>query len=308
MKVSVVIPVFESNRILDELFCRLKSVLGALGEDWEVIMVDDGSGDGSYEVMQKIRSSDKRLKIIQFVRNLGQHQATLCGLRYSSGEYVITMDDDLQQPPEEIPKILSKLGEGFDVVIGKIDDKKHSLFRNIGSRTIRLLSEIIVSKPKNLYLSSFKGFSRRAVNLVTRYKGAHPFLAALIFRSVPHSSVTNVDVEHAHRRHGEGGYNLLKLFRLSSYLVFLHSGIPFRSMLHWGTCLNVIGTISACSIAAGMKFSRHIAGRWYVAALLILFFFGNILLVIGLLGEYAVRADEKFRRHSEEIIYQKDIT
>ena len=116
-KISVVIPVFMSAQFLEELYRRLNNVLVNFGEAWEIIMVDDASTDGSYLVMQQLRAKDKRVKIIQLARNQGQHHATLCGLKSSSGKYVITLDDDLQNPPKEFPKILHKLEERFNAVI-----------------------------------------------------------------------------------------------------------------------------------------------------------------------------------------------
>lgn len=226
--VSVVIPVFISAQTLNELFERLMAVLNSYSQDWEIIMVDDASTDRSYDVMQKLRATDKRVKIIQLANNFGQHHATLCGLRYASGKYVITMDDDLQHPPEEIPKILNKLDEGYDVVIGRIGKKKHNIFRNMGSQAFHFLSTKMANKPKDIYMSSFKGFSKYALDLIIANIGPMPFIEEIVFRSVPAASITNIDFEHAHRKHGRSKYTLLKLLKLSSYLLFSYLKIPFR--------------------------------------------------------------------------------
>lgn len=223
--VSVVIPVFMSSQALYELFERLMAVLNTYSQDWEIIMVDDASTDQSYDVMQKLRATDKRVKIIQLAKNFGQHHATLCGLRHASGKYIITMDDDLQHPPEEIPKILSKLDEGYDVVFGRIGNKKHNIFRNMGSRAFQFLNAKMAKKPKDVYTSSFKGLTKHTVNLITTNIGPEPFIEGIIFRSVPAASITNVDFKHAPRKHGRSGYTLLKLLRLSFRILCNHSNI-----------------------------------------------------------------------------------
>lgn len=221
--VSVVIPVFMSSQTLNELFERLRAVLNSYIQDWEIIMVDDASTDQSYDVMQKLRATDKRVKIIQLAKNFGQHHATLCGLRHASGKYIITMDDDLQHPPEEIPKILSKLEEGYDVVIGRIREKKHGMFRNIGSWTFQFLDVKMTGIPSGIYMSSFKGFSSHGVKLITAEISPQPFWGALIFKAVPLSSITNVDFEHAPRKHGRSGYTMLKLLKLAFLILYNNS-------------------------------------------------------------------------------------
>jgi len=124
MDFSIVIPVYNSSKTMKELYERLKIVLDGLSDSREIIMVDDGSSDNSYEIIRTLRKKDKSVKIIRFRRNQGQHAATFCGLKHSKGDCVITIDDDLQHPPEEIPRLVEKLKEGYEVVIGKYKTKK----------------------------------------------------------------------------------------------------------------------------------------------------------------------------------------
>ena len=149
MLFSVVIPVFNSSRSLEELYGRLNKVFSdEIGADFEVVFVDDSSGDDSFAVIMELKKQHDNIKAIQFSRNFGQHKATICGFEYAQGEFILTMDDDLQHPPEEIPKLWSylKTHEETDVVIGTFAEKKHSLVRNIGSRLNHFVASSVVEK------------------------------------------------------------------------------------------------------------------------------------------------------------------
>jgi len=193
--ISVVIPAYRSGRGLPELYRRLRSVLSTYGGTWEIVVVDDGSGDDTYETMRSLRRDDPRVRIIRLTKNCGQHMATLCGLRSARGDRVVTMDDDLQHPPEEIVKILRPLEHGRHVVIGRYAEKRHGLLRNAASWIAAQASWALLGKPRNISWSSFKGFSQYAVKSITRHRGKGRYLASLILASVPHDSIVNVDVE-----------------------------------------------------------------------------------------------------------------
>ncbi|MEK6731113.1 MAG: glycosyltransferase family 2 protein [Pseudomonadota bacterium] len=284
--VSVVIPVYMSENIIYELYERLVAVLTGLNRAFELIMVDDSSTDNSYRTMQAIHSKDPCVKIIRLSCNHGQQYATLCGLRYARGGYIITMDDDLQNPPEEIPNFIKKIDEGFDVVIGKIIEKKHPFFRRAASKLAQKLMCSILGKPQNLILSSYRGFSRRAVDKITKYEGVFPFLPALIFATVHNSAIVNIDVAHADRYHGGSTYSFFSLLKVTSFLLINHSAIFLRLIALWGLLLSVGSLFLAfyLFIYLGM-----VIKGWIPLAILISFFSGNIILSIGILGEYSSR-------------------
>jgi polyisoprenyl-phosphate glycosyltransferase len=219
IEITIVIPVFMSVQILNELYERIKTVLFSFSNSWEIIMVDDGSSDNSYDIMKKIREKDRRVKIIRLDKNYGQISATLCGLVHSKGIYTITMDDDLQHPPEEIPKIINKLKDKYDVVIGKYREKKHNLFRNTGSTVVRYIIHKIMRIPGGLYLSSFRGLSRKAVNSIISYKIKYPLFIIPIVKTIPASSICNVSVEHMARPYGLSNYSYQKLFALTYHVL-----------------------------------------------------------------------------------------
>jgi glycosyltransferase involved in cell wall biosynthesis len=149
--VSVVVPVYRSGEQLRALHARLCPVLDAIDPAWELILVDDASGDGTFEVMRTLRERDPRVRLVRFARNAGQQHATLCGLTRARGRYVLTLDDDLQNPPEEIPRFIERLQAGDDLVIGRIEGgKRHKGYRNLGSRMVQALAARIVGKPRHI--------------------------------------------------------------------------------------------------------------------------------------------------------------
>ena len=175
--ISVVVPVYRSAPLLPALAERLKRALEAEQRPWEIVMVDDASPDDSYAVMQKLRAADPRVRIVQLARNHGQQHATLCGLNYALGEEVVTIDDDLQNPPEEIGALLERLRQGYAAVIGRITDKQHGWWRNAGSRAHPWFGERIIGKPRALYLSSLRALT--CENAIDGTPNRVPSMAAL---------------------------------------------------------------------------------------------------------------------------------
>jgi polyisoprenyl-phosphate glycosyltransferase len=291
---SVVVPVFCSASSLPEVVRRLTATLSTMTDRWEVIFVDDASPDDAFQILRELRARDPRLKIIQLARNRGQHYATLCGLHYSSGDYAFTLDDDLQTPSEELPRFLAKLQEGYDVVIGKIEGtKQHPWARNLGSVIHQRLAECILGKPKHLALSSYRGFSRRALEMLKTYRGAHPQVAALIFKGVHVSSIANVEFRHEPRAYGSSTYSLGRLVALDSTLLIHHSDIPLRITVAWGMIVSVVSIAFAMVLLVRTVFVGSTLVGWASLAILISFFCGNILFALGILGEYLARLIEE---------------
>lgn len=308
--VSVVVPVYRSAAILPQLYSRLCSVLDPSSYQWEIILVDDASPDGTFTVMQELRANDLRVRIIQLARNHGQQQATLCGLNYAMGRYTITIDDDLQGSPEDLPKFLDQLRNGMHVVIGRISqgEKKHCWWRNVGTVINQYLSGRILGKPSDLYLSSYRGFSRYAVEKITGYKGAHPHIAALFLKTVPHRYITNVDVAHNLRADGGAStYSMAKLIKTLSYLLVNHSYLPLRFMIVWGVILSLFGFFFALWVVLqAILFGHRIVG-WSSIAVLIAFFSGNILLSLGIVGEYLGRLVEEDSVVEQFTVFREEV-
>lgn len=304
--ISVVIPVFRSGTILDELYQRLETVLSSLTDHWEIILVDDASNDGTFDRMSELHNRDNRVKLVRFARNMGQHHATLCGLRRAGGDYVLTLDDDLQNPPEEIPHFLAKIEEGYDLVIGRITGgKRHSWWRNIASAAMQSLVSRILGKPRGLALSSFRCMTRRTLGGITSFTGMHIYIPALMLSSTPPERICNIPVAHHPRLAGSSNYTLRKLFKLVSYLLVNYSRLPLRLVTAWGFFLSFASIGFALFIVIkALVYGTHYTG-WPSLAVLILFLSGNILLCMGILGEYIGRLVDENSRASQFPIFEE---
>ncbi len=305
--ISVVVPVYRSAPLLPALMQRLKGALDAQNRPWEVVMIDDASPDQSYAVMRQLRAADPRVRIVQLARNHGQQHATLCGLNYARGEEVVTIDDDLQNPPEEIGPLLARLREGHAAVIGRITDKRHGWWRNAGSRAHQYLARRIIGKPPGLYLSSFRALSRAAVDRLVRYKGAHPHISALLLKSVPPGAIANVEVRHDARAVGGSGYSLRKLLKTASFLLVNHSYIPLRLMTGWGFLLSILSLLFAAWVVVRVLFYGQTVQGWPSLAVLVAFLSGNVLMALGVVGEYLGRLVEEFSVGEQFAIHREEV-
>jgi polyisoprenyl-phosphate glycosyltransferase len=294
--ISVVVPLYCSRGIIFALFDRISKQLSQITDDWEIILVDDCSLDGTWNAACDLNNLDSRVKCIRLARNHGQQHSTLCGLRYASKSFVITIDDDLQCFPEDIPLFIEKLKSGSRVVIGRIKTgrKKHKWWRNLASYVNNGLAGKIIGKPKTIWLSSFRGMTLDVVKKIIGYKGAHPHIAALLFKLVPIDLICNVDIRHAQRLDGTSStYSLPKLVKTISYLVINHSYVPLRYMVLWGIFLSSLAMAYALWVALRVLIGDYSLPGWASLAILVSFLSGNVLLALGILGEYVGRLVEE---------------
>ncbi len=294
--ISIVVPTYMSGDTLINFFERTSATINRLTCDWEMILVDDCSTDNTWDIACQIHNLDSRVKCVRLSKNHGQQHATLCGLGYASKDFVITIDDDLQCYPEDIPLFIEMLLIGSHVVIGRIfpANKQHRFFRNMASNLNQYLAEIIIDKPKTIRLSSFRGLTLQVAKKVTNYKGAHPHIAAMLFKLVPHSSISNVDIRHAPRLDGTSStYSFYKLVKTLSYLVINHSYVPIRLMAVWGISMSILSLLYALWIISHALMGKYYQPGWASLAVLISFLSGNILLSLGIVGEYLGRLVEE---------------
>jgi undecaprenyl-phosphate 4-deoxy-4-formamido-L-arabinose transferase len=304
--VSVVVPVYRSGEQLRALYARLRPVLDAIDPAWELILVDDASGDATFDVMRSLREGDPRVRLVRFARNAGQQHATLCGLTRARGRYVITLDDDLQNPPEEIPRFIEQLRAGDDLVIGRIEGgKRHKGYRNLGSRMVQALAARIVGKPRHISLSSYRGMSRRAVDSITAYAGAHIYLPALMFSAVPVDRISNIPVPHHPRGAGQSTYTTRKLFKLASNLLINYSSLPLRAVTLWGFFVSIASVAYAAWIAFRVLLHGSPISGWPTVVVLVTFLSGNIMLCLGVLGEYIGRLVQENSRLAQFPVYEE---
>jgi dolichol-phosphate mannosyltransferase/undecaprenyl-phosphate 4-deoxy-4-formamido-L-arabinose transferase len=288
MLISIVIPVYDS-RVLEEIAERIEAVFAKLPEEHEIIFVDDFSPNPDvWPALVRITQKNRSVKAVQLTRNFGQHAATLCGLEESRGDYVITMDDDLQHSPEDIPRLLDL--RDHDVVIAQLKNKQHSLFKRVTSRIKGLFDQIIIGKPGNINLSSFRMLSRVVVDGMLAAHSSHPFIPALIFHIS--KDVVGVEVEHHKRKAGRSGYNFVKLFRLFNDLIINNSSLVLRLVGHLGILFACISFIMVL-VVMYKKLALGIQIQGWASLFAAIMLVGGLLLFgLGVVGEYLIRIIE----------------
>ena len=282
MKLSVIIPVYNSENTLRALIGRLKASLSLFS--FEVILVNDGSRDGSEKVCRELAREHSFIRFISLRRNFGEFNAVMCGLNWASGDYAVTIDDDFQNPPEEILKLIETADNGdYDVVYTYYAKKEHALYRNLGSRLINWITSYLLDKPKNLYLSSFKLIRKEVVDEIVKYKGPYPYIDGLIFRYT--RNVGTVQVAHSKREEGRSNYTWRKLISLFLNILFCYSALPIRLFMPIG-----FGLLATGSILLLFFFFQWIVGPdpkgWQVVTATSVFIGGLQLILLSVLGEY----------------------
>lgn len=285
VKYSVVIPVYNSSDLLNELCAKIDAVFS--GKDYELILVDDGSKDGSREVLKKMQKDYKgKMITVLLSKNYGQHVALFCGLKFCSGEYIITMDDDLQHPPEEIPKLIAKQKEtGADVVYGIYKAKQHSAIRNSGSFFVRKSSSI--TKGYSGIGSSFRLIKKEITDkIIASNNNGFLFLDEVFYWFT--TFFASVEVEHHSRKSGKSGYSFSKLLNLYFNIVVNYSAIPLKMMIGFGFASSLF-----CFLL-GIRFIYrklvHQVPLGYTSLIVtVLFSAGIMMMCLGIIGLYLYR-------------------
>jgi len=302
VKYSTIIPVFNEEENLEALYSRLSRVLADSGEPYEIIFVDDGSTDGSYQILKALHEKDEHVKVVRFTRNFGQHPAILAGFDFAKGEVLITIDADLQNPPEEIPKLLSKLDEGYEVVFGIFQARKHSAFRRAGSTFSKwILSKIIPVDATNL--SAFRVLRSSVVRQLCMMNERSKFLDGLFCWMG--CAVGTVEVQHAERRAGKTKYNLFKLLGVWFDMVVSFTDMPLKAATFGGICLGLVGFIIALFYLIRYFIYGFEVPGFATIVILITVFAGIQLFCLGILGEYIGRIIKGVRNRPEYIVRNK---
>ncbi|MDD4527935.1 MAG: glycosyltransferase family 2 protein [Candidatus Margulisbacteria bacterium] len=284
MLVSVCIPVYNGAISISRLVDNVRSELKSFGYNVEFILVDDCSKDNSVALCTELAINNKDVKFIALRKNSGEHNAVMCALNYMTGDYAVIIDDDFQNPPSEIKKLLDEIQKGYDVVYSKYEKKKHSLFRNFGSRFNDIVATYLINKPKDLYLSSFKVIEKGLVEEIIKYKGPFPYIDGLILRST--SNYSAVYVEHNKREEGRSNYTLSKLVSLWLNMFINFSVIPLRIFTLLGIIVAFISFVFAIMFLVEKLMIPDTPVGWSSIIVSILFFSGIQLVFLGLIGEY----------------------
>jgi undecaprenyl-phosphate 4-deoxy-4-formamido-L-arabinose transferase len=284
---SIVVPVYRGATTVGALVEALSALRPAGGI--EIVLVNDGSPDNSGEVCRKLqRSATVPLTYVEHARNFGEHNAVMTGLRHARGAYVITMDDDLQNPPEEVIRLYdhARLG-GWDVVYTRYAKKEHEGWRNLGSRFANGVADLLLDKPKGLYLSSFRCMSALAVREVTKYSGPYPYVDGLLMQVT--QRLDSIEVKHLPRAEGRSNYTLKRLVLLWMNLATNFSVLPLRMAILAGLVMGILGLVAA-AIVIFEGLSGETPSGWASMMTVVLLVSGVQFLILGVLGEYVGRA------------------
>lgn len=301
---SVVIPVYNSAKIVSLVIARTVAFFEKQGWSYEIILVNDGSRDNSWQVIAAQAAQFPHVISINLLRNYGQHNAVFCGLGKSRGEYVITIDDDLQNPPEEIIHLVNQLQAGnHDVVFGRFRQKQHSLGRRVGSGLIRTINNHVFYCPADIVPSNFRLIHRSVIDRMMGYTTAYPYTTGLALMFA--QSIGNVWVEHRERHEGKSNYNLVKIMSLVLRILFNYSIWPMRLVTGTGFVISFLSfSIGIVLVFRKLLDNIQIEG-WTGIMVMLALLNGVIILMLGMLGEYTVRILQQM--NSKETYHIKDI-
>jgi len=284
---SVVIPVYNSAQILPELIERLQKSLAGSVRQYEIILVNDGSRDQSWEVIEELCGRHPGLRGIDLLRNYGQGNALLRGIIAARHEIIVTMDDDLQHPPEEIPKLLAELERGYDVVYGYAEVEGHDVKRTFASRLIKKLMRLIVSTPGIERSGPFRAFRTHLRDGFADFR--NPYVSIDVLLSWSTTRYSHVPVRHDRRKSGKSNYNLRKLITHALNLLLGFSTLPLRLASLLGFFLTLFGMGVLLYVIGYMLFHGSPVQGFTFLASLISIFSGVQLFALGIIGEYLAR-------------------
>ena len=287
--VSILIPVYKNDGGLDELVKRIGTSMAnsVYASNFELILVDDCSPDNSWEVIQRLAKEHAFVQGATLSRNFGQHNAIMAGLNLVSGQYVVLMDDDLQHPPEAIPNMIRELVAGADVCYTRYANRQHAAWKIAGSRFNDWMASWLLSKPKGLYLSSFKALKRGVVDQIRSHEGPFAYLDGLILDIT--RRIATVEIQQGTRAYGEGNYSFKKSISLWLRMVTGTSIVPLRMVTLMGALIALLGFFGAVFIVISNYLYPAESKGWASIIVTILLVSGFQTLFIGVLGEYLGR-------------------
>lgn len=287
-ELSLVIPVYNGSRTIGPLVEQTAKIFGSTS--FEIVLVNDGSEDDSERVCVKLAEKfPQNVTFVHLSRNFGEHSAVLAGFTQARGRYVAVLDDDSQNPPEEVVRMLDELKrKNYDVVYGHYIEKKHSWFRNLGSRFNDRIATLMLHKPKDLYLSSFKVMNRFLVNEIIKYRGPYPYTDGLIYRVT--RNIGQIPVEHRVSASGPSRYTLRRLVRLWLNMFLNFSIKPLRISVYVGllaSCLSIVALVAI--LIDKLWITKNVTVGIPTVLGSVVFFSGIQLMILGLVGEYLGR-------------------
>jgi glycosyltransferase involved in cell wall biosynthesis len=286
-KYSVVVPVFNSVALVGQTVDEIVEVFEREGLSYELILVNDGSRDGSWEVIAGKARANPHIIALDLLHNYGQHSANLAGFREATGDYVITMDDDLQNPPDQVLTLIDEAMRGRDAVFGKFERKEAASYRRLGSTAIAMINRRIFGQPPDLVVSNFRILRRDVVDRITASRTATPYITgqALLYSS----NRSHVTVRHDPRAVGRSNYSTIRIMRLVLTILFSYSSFPLRLAALGGFAISAVSFVfGAVYLIHGIVGDTRVQG-WTTLVVLLSMFNGVTIALLSMLGEYIVR-------------------
>jgi dolichol-phosphate mannosyltransferase len=298
--ISVVIPVYKAEKCLEELYARLAPVLKTISQDYEIILIEDCGGDNSWKIIEKLATRDPHVRGIQFSRNFGQHCGLTAGLDHARGAWVVVMDCDLQDRPEEIPRLYAKAQEGFDVVEATRGSRKDSIFKRISSWIFYKLFSYLADIKYDGKSGNFRIISYKVVANFRRMGEQLRFFGGLVqWMGFP---TARIEVQHDQRYAGESTYTLAKLWRLGVETIVAHSDKPLRLSVRFGFLMASLSFVYGAYIfGQAIVYSSPLPG--WTSLIVSLYFLGGIIIaILGILGIYLGKTFDETKKRPLYIV------
>jgi glycosyltransferase involved in cell wall biosynthesis len=301
--ISIVIPVYKAENCLDELYRRLKASLETITPNFEIILVEDCGGDNSWELIERLAKEDPRVRGLQFSRNFGQHYGITSGLDLCNGDWVVVMDCDLQDRPEEIPRLYAKAHEGFDVVVARRGRRSDPPLKRFTSWLYYLMFNYLADMDYDGETGNFRIMSRKVVESFCTLRERLRFFGGLItWMGYPTASI---DVQHDERFAGQTTYTFRKLWKLASETIIAHSDKPLRLSIRFGFIISALAfTYGSYIFYRALAHDVPITG-WSSLIVSVYFLGGIIISILGILGVYLGKAFDEAKRRPLYIVRRK---
>jgi len=301
--ISIIAPVYKCADSIDELYARLTKTLPQISHDYEIIFVNDGSPDDAWEIISLLAKNDKKVKGINFSRNFGQHNAITAGLELAKGDWLIIMDCDLQDQPEEIIKMHNKCMEGYDYVAAIRKDRKDNFVKVWFSKTFYFILGYLTGVRQENRVGNFGIYHRKVIAAVLSMKDYVRYFPSMV--KWVGFNYTCVEVEHSQRKTGKTSYSFYKLLKLALNVILSFSDKPLKLTVKFGFFLSLLSFIYALYIIVRVVLFGSVVLGWSSLIVTLTFFFGIIIFLIGLLGLYVGKIFEKVKDRPRYIISEK---
>jgi polyisoprenyl-phosphate glycosyltransferase len=300
--ISVVSPIYGCKECLFELYDRLVKTLSQITENFEIILVNDACPQASWERIAMLCAKDPRVKGINLSRNFGQHYAITAGLDHATGDWVVVMDCDLQDRPEEIIKLYNKALDGYDIVFGRRAERQDSFIKRFGSMAFNRVLEYFTETKHDNSIANFGLYAHKVVETINRYREhSRDFL---LFAQMVGFKKVEIDIEHAPRAHGESSYNFSKLFRLAIDSIISHSNKPLRLSIQLGFFIALASLGYASWLVIRYFFYHTPAEGWTSLMVSMFFMFGLLFAIIGITGLYIGKIFDEVKRRPLYVIQE----